>query len=620
MKRQTISVEAELGYSGILVLVLLGAVLLPMTGCGQVQAAEAPVDEEIYLTPYEPGSLIYHVDRYIEEELSLAKQIAEESFEETLQNTIDWNSNYYKLVISDAEPRTALPSSLKLIVHSRRYAKLIEHGKNGLTDKEKSSLTSRLSSDLARWRKLWSDGQRPRASSIALHRVDQSSEELIVPLTYRINAAVLLAEALSVEEALPSIIQCVDTLGEDTNWSAVGYACDKILGSLDTKTLNPEQQGIVEGYYAWKDGQDAKAFDYETQEFPSFKSPTRPFERATALGANSDVLQDKVCIELPTQYYYMLLPEGKGYFDMTGYYSDISYSDIQKKVVSFAKSYCETLESTDIMESAVSFVEGNLMVENEIARESRQEAEFQSKLRDPREFVKMRSDHEITPAIVKGLFDADSSLPVLYSLLDDPAYEDYWPRIVKTICFVSNTPKSAPVILEYVRRSDDWESLSGFGLSARCLGKIDSLRWIGLLGSEDANQSLMQMLTTDGVKDFAGEWLDGPLPLWAKTPQDDIIGVIQGSAAIGIAHSQNQQGIGIVKEMFEAERAKCKKQGYGTALCAMLAEAMAINSIIESKGIDEYWNLLSDDVRYISTLELQIEIVTEKNRGQSSIH
>ena len=85
-------------------LVLLGAVLLPMTGCGQVQAAEAPVDEEIYLTPYEPGSLIYHVDRYIEEELSLAKQIAEESFEETLQNTIDWNSNYYKLVISDAEP------------------------------------------------------------------------------------------------------------------------------------------------------------------------------------------------------------------------------------------------------------------------------------------------------------------------------------------------------------------------------------------------------------------------------------------------------------------------------------------------------------------------------------
>ena len=313
------------------------------TGNGELESVEnmplpSPFNEDIHFTPYKSGSLVYQVDGYVEEELKLAKQIANESFDETLQNTVDWDSNYYKLVIQDAEPQPAYPSSLKLIIYSRRYAKLIEDGNAGLTDKDKLSIARQLSQDLACWRNLWSDGQRIRSAKQILHSVQKNSDELIIPLTFRINSTMLLVGAFSVEEALPQVIESIETLGDDTNWSVAGYTCDKILEALNTKKLNVEQQGIIDEYSAWKDKQETKIFEYETKELPSFKSPKRPFERATSLGASLDISQGKVILEMPTQYSYLALTQEKGYFDPTG------YSEVQRKVVSFAKSYLETIQ------------------------------------------------------------------------------------------------------------------------------------------------------------------------------------------------------------------------------------------------------------------------------------
>jgi hypothetical protein len=267
------------------------------------------------------------------------KQIESESFQDTLLNMTDWDSNYLKIGIGNMDSIPASPASLKLIIYSRRFAKLIEHGREGLTEEEKTGIVNQLKNDLAKWKKLWNDGQKFRGEGITgylLHSPDINSEDLIVPLTFRINSMILLAGALYIDELLPLVIECVDTIGEDTNWSAVGYACDKILNSLDSKKLNTVQKKILNEYQAWQSKQYTSIFEYDKVELPSYKSSRRPFERATSPGANEDISAGKVSIEMPLQYLYITLRQDKGYYDPTG------ISEVQKKVIDFAKAYSKT--------------------------------------------------------------------------------------------------------------------------------------------------------------------------------------------------------------------------------------------------------------------------------------
>lgn len=296
----------------------------------------SPFDEEVHFTPYKPGSLIYHVDHYVKDEVDLAQQISNESFTETLLNMSDWKINYYKLIMN-AEPNPAHPACLKFIIYSRRFAKLVEHGYKGFTVKERLSIVRQLKQDLVGWRRLWADGQRIRANVTIFHSVKKRSDELIAPLSIRINATMLLAGAFCIEEALPSVIESVETLGLDTNWSAAGYTCDKILTSLDSRELNAAQQKIIDEYHAWKAIQNGKIFGYETVELPSFRSPRRPFERATSLGASLDFSEGKISIEIPPQYLYLTpsLHQAEGYYDPTG------SSEILKRTIDFARAYCE---------------------------------------------------------------------------------------------------------------------------------------------------------------------------------------------------------------------------------------------------------------------------------------
>jgi hypothetical protein len=114
----------------------------------------SPFDKEIYFTKYEPGSLVYALDHYVKEEQESIKLISSETFQDSLSHMCDWNSNYYKLTIQNYECFPSDPSSLKLIIYSRRFAKLIEHGNSGFTDKDISGIIRQLGSDLAQWKKL----------------------------------------------------------------------------------------------------------------------------------------------------------------------------------------------------------------------------------------------------------------------------------------------------------------------------------------------------------------------------------------------------------------------------------------------------------------------------------
>ncbi len=293
-----------------------------------------PLEEEVRLAPYKRGSLIHAVDRYVEDEAERIRQMKDETFRETLLQTIDWESNYYKLVIEDAEPEPAHPSCLKLTVYSRRFAKLIEHGRAGLADKEISNAVSLLRSDLVRWRDLWAQGQRIRAPERLLQSQERQSDQLITPLALRINTTILFMGAFSLEEALPLLVETAGTLGVDTNWSAVGYACDKVLSSLNLEELSGECRTVVEQYRAWRATEKPKLLEYKTLELPSYKSAIRPFERAAILEAQLDYSEGKVIIDMPPQFPYLTLRDDQGYFDPT------DSTEILKKVVNFARAYC----------------------------------------------------------------------------------------------------------------------------------------------------------------------------------------------------------------------------------------------------------------------------------------
>ena len=231
---------------------------------------------------------------------------------------------------------TGLPSHpfcLKSTVYSRRFAKLIEHGHKGLTEQEKSGILDLLNSDIVRRKRLCAEGQSIRAKTGYFDKPGIASEDLIFPLSMRINATILFIGQFSMEQALGSVLETADTFGVDTNFSAVGYACDKILSSLKSDNLSGQRRRIIDEYRTWRSTEKPEILEYKTLELPSYQSPRRPFERATSLGADLDFSKGKVKIEMPPQYQYFTLRDDKGYYDPTG------STEILKKVIKFAQDY-----------------------------------------------------------------------------------------------------------------------------------------------------------------------------------------------------------------------------------------------------------------------------------------
>ncbi len=250
------------------------------------------------------------------------------------------------------------------------------------------------------------------------------------------------------------------------------------------------------------------------------------------------------------------------------------------------------------------FEEFHQTVGDQISSDLMERGMFELKQRDPREFVR-RPDHEIVPALTRKLLTQDS-LPILYALLEDPAYREYWSNVAKTICYLSDDPKSVPVIIKYIRRSDDWKR-AAIETSFECAGKIKALTWLGFLGGEEAERCLIEAMTPDGVRELTKAWIKGPLPVWATKPDSEIVSFIQGSAAIGIVHSQNQEGVQKAEVLYVAARADSQQRKYFTPQFKKSAEAMAIRDLIQSIGMEAYLDRVGTPGYYESAILPRVE-------------
>ena len=284
----------------------------------------------------EPPALSTMMKLWIGGEKKRVGQIEKETFETTLEMMVDWDTNYYKLVVDHGESTPATPKSLNLIIYSRRFAKLLEETQGKISRQRIASITNHLRSDLAHWRELTAAGQSLVAPSILVKAADRDSSDLIFPLTLRINATILLIGERSLEEGLPPVLEAVHTIGADTNWALVGYTCDKIMSVMDREKLNAEEKQILSEYDRWKAGLENKSFSqYEVVELPSFRSTRRPFERATSLGAKVSFEGGKVSVEMPPLYTVILVSLSAE--DQDRYYDPSGNNAVAKEIVEYAR-------------------------------------------------------------------------------------------------------------------------------------------------------------------------------------------------------------------------------------------------------------------------------------------
>ena len=213
---------------------------------------------------------------------------------------------------------------------------------------------------------------------------------------------------------------------------------------------------------------------------------------------------------------------------------------------------------------------------------------FDQRYSDCREFIKLQWLNGIPYRQTRRLLEEDS-LAALYQMLEDPQYASRWPDIAKIIGFISEDANSVPELVNYIRRREDWSTVrtDREGV-ARIVGKVKTLLWVGLVGGETANTLLRKAVTLEGARELAKEWIDGELPGSFGNKRSELVELIQGSAAIGIVHSQHAENMRLVEQEYRQVHADCEKNKVATEYYNQLCDAMAIRDLIAEKGMKEY--------------------------------
>ncbi|MBN1975146.1 MAG: carboxypeptidase regulatory-like domain-containing protein [Sedimentisphaerales bacterium] len=208
---------------------------------------------------------------------------------------------------------------------------------------------------------------------------------------------------------------------------------------------------------------------------------------------------------------------------------------------------------------------------------------------DPREFIKKNKSrwmHSLPYIDVVNSIKPES-LPQLYEMLKDSQYSHDWTAIAAMICFISNDQNSVNEIIKYVQRPKDL-SFDSFNV----IGKSKILCWLGLIKTNQVTNILKNALTSEGAHELTKNWIDKTEDYndTIKT-KEEILGLIRGSTAIGLVHSQYPTNIRLVEQLYEQEHAKCKEKRIFTELYRQLVDAMAIRDLIKDIGMEEYLNL-----------------------------
>ncbi len=199
-------------------------------------------------------------------------------------------------------------------------------------------------------------------------------------------------------------------------------------------------------------------------------------------------------------------------------------------------------------------------------------AQWMEKYGETREFVKLKWSEGMNYNLVKEMIKKDQ-LPLLYQLMADPGYAEYWHNIARIIGYISDDPNSIDVLLIYFQRDD-------ISLVDSLTGKDYCLAMIGKIGGQKADSILKKAITKEGVQELAKLWINKEE--WKKgrdkRDKEQVIAYIQGAAIDGLVNTGKKENWDIVEKLYnDPNQAELRSK---------LVEAMAKKALIADNKND----------------------------------
>jgi hypothetical protein len=166
--------------------------------------------------------------------------------------------------------------------------------------------------------------------------------------------------------------------------------------------------------------------------------------------------------------------------------------------------------------------------------------------------------------------------PQLLEMLKDPAYAEDWGLIAKLLPAASPDARSVSAIIDYITRKDDWRGLDEPSLNGRVAAKLSAVEALGWIGGPEAIAFLRKAVESrKDREEILGRWIPNERSSEIHGgSQPTTFSIFMNQAANSLVISRDPDGIALIRQ---------RNQQFGYH-----ARAMAINRVIEERGLDWY--------------------------------
>lgn len=189
----------------------------------------------------------------------------------------------------------------------------------------------------------------------------------------------------------------------------------------------------------------------------------------------------------------------------------------------------------------------------------------------------------------------------LHAMLPDPSEVARWGKIARLIGYLSDDRASVPLIIAYVRRSEDVADALREKDDCRqaIMSKLVVCESLGFVGGPDADRFLRHAFSVQGAEELVNGWEAGGDVLKSfKDGRQDLIELVRGWVAVGLVATKSPENIRLVEDLYRTEHAKCEKSRASTQLHSGLVSALAIRDAITELGFyPGQWDESEHDIR-----------------------
>ena len=206
---------------------------------------------------------------------------------------------------------------------------------------------------------------------------------------------------------------------------------------------------------------------------------------------------------------------------------------------------------------------------------------------DPDRFVRLSFPNGIPLKATREVLDKDD-LPRLYAIMKDPGQSDYWEKAAAIVGTIGNDAESMKELLDFAKRPIDWKVITTEQrATTHVIAKASGFRLLGHMKDAGADETLLRLLTPEGANELVKEWINDPALPPVGRDKHRMIGMVRGSAAIGLVLTGKKEHAARVDELYK-EVAVLPVLPANEGLYSQLVDAMAIKKVIAVEGMDRY--------------------------------